>query len=152
MTILFNPQNPLATDPYKEMGGPHFQWCLSSANATGDAYYAWTQPVTEEVTVKLSDVHEIGSGGFLNIYKGPTGQPFIYRITFPKPVTRARIFPHFCFFWSFGVHGGPSGRIKYHYRDRFVCIHEWVDKHSFLAILRQQVYLYEDRTNFWSHR
>ena len=140
---MFEPKNPLKTDPNRaDLHAKDYAWLLSKEP---DVYYAWLQPVVDEVTFHPNiDPKEInlGFGAFLNVYYGTLRQELLYRIRFTQGLpSRLIIKPSpYALFWSFGSEGGQSKRIKYHYRDRYLSIHEWSDKNSFLAVLRQQHY------------
>jgi hypothetical protein len=139
----FDPRNPTATDPSQsELHGTDYAWGMSSQPNT---YYAWVQPIASEVVFhpNLEPLEvPLGFGVILYVYYGPIRQEMLYRIRFKDegPARLALKPSPYCMFWSFGTEGGASTSIKYHYRDRYVTIHEWTDKKSFLAVLRQQHY------------
>jgi len=102
-------------------------------------------PIADEVSFhpNLDPLEiQLGFGAILHVYYGPIRQEMLYRLLFTQGFP-ARIIlkpSPYCLFWSFGNVGGQSKVIKYHYRDRYLSLHEWVDKGSYLAVLRQQHY------------
>lgn len=139
---MFDPKNPTATDPSQShLYGNNYAWGLSYQPNT---YYAWIQPIASEVIFHPNlDPLEIplGFGATLYIYYGPIRQEMLYRIRFAEDSPlRTLLKPTYCMFWSFGQAGGSSKNVMYHYRDRYITVHEWVDKSSFLAVLRQHHY------------
>jgi len=144
---LFDPENPLATDPYLDEHTGSYAWLPSTLPLN---HYCWVQPVSPDVQLdsKVGKI-DLDNDTRLFIYKGPLKQKLLYRIVFAAPPVRFMIRPaHYCMFWSYGHKGGPSGKIKYLYRDRFLSVQRWTDKNSFLASLRQQHYL--TGFTFWS--
>lgn len=145
----FDFKNPLKTDPAPNVDG--YAWLRSKQD---NVYYAWLQPVAEEATFHPNlDPLEInlGFGVLLHVYYGPIRQEMLYRLLYTRGLPpRLILKPEpYCLFWSFGNTGGQSRSIKYHYRDRYLSLHEWTDKKSFLAVLRQQHY--ENSVNtIWS--
>lgn len=138
--MVFDSKNPLATDPALRVGS--YAWGLSKEP---DVYYAWLQPIADTVAFHPNlDPMEIplGFGVLLHVYYGPVRQEMLYRLLFTKGLPQRLILKPapYCFFWSFGDVGGQSFNVKYHYRDRYLSLHEWTDKNSFLAVLRQQHY------------
>lgn len=137
--MIFDETLPLKTDPSL---ADLYSW-LPSKEA--NAYYAWIQPVSDSVgfhqTLPPFDI-DLGFGVILRVYYGVLRQELLYRLLFTQGIpTRFILKPSpYCLFWSFGSEGGQSKSIKYHYRDRFLSLHEWTDKSSFLAVLRQQHY------------
>lgn len=152
MSRVFNIRNPLATDPtLTEIYPNDYAWGKSKEP---DCFYYWSQPVAKTGGVSFYRPHDpkvisLGSDVFLTIYRGTLKQELLYRLKFAKGLPEHwSIKPQpYCIFWSFTAEGGPSTRIKYHYRDRNITLLEWSDKKSFLAILRQQHYLHEP--TFW---
>lgn len=135
----FDSSQPLITDP---ASADLYAWLPSSEE---NVYYSWLQPVSDDVTFHQSLAPysiELGFGVILKVYYGFLRQELLYRLLFTQGIP-----PHFllkpspyCMFWSFGSKGGSSKSIKYHYRARYLSLHEWTDKKSFLAVLRQQHY------------
>ena len=150
---MFDPQNPTLTDCSLESQYPNdYAWGVSLEPQT---YYAWTQPIASEVQFHktLQPVKiDLRNGVEFWVYYGSTKQELLYRIKFTDVMpSRIRVFPApFCLFWSYGTEGGPSKDVMYHYKDKFLTLTEWVDKNSFLAVLRQQLYLHQENTTFWS--
>jgi hypothetical protein len=151
--MVFDEKHPLRTDPAlvakTEVGG--YAWLLSKQPSV---YYAWLQPVAEEVEFhpNLEPLEIIlGFGVILHVYYGPIKQEMLYRLIFTDGFpSRLLLKPDpYCLFWSFGNEGGQSRNIKYHYRDRYLSLHEWTDKGSFLAVLRQQHYE-NNLTTIWT--
>jgi len=140
---MFDPRNPIVSDPsLADLYGTDFAWGVSNEDQT---YYAWIQPIASEVVFheNLEPLEiSLGFGAFLYIYYGPIRQELLYRIRFTEEMpSRLILKPSpYCLFWSFGDEGGSSTNVKYHYRDRYLTLHEWTDKKSFLAVLRQQHY------------
>ena len=136
----FDRKNPLKTDPvltYKE-----YAWLPSKQD---NVYYAWLQPIASEVVFHPNFdplLLHLGYGVNLYVFYGSIRQELLYRIHFTKGMPGRFILKPdpYCMFWSFGAEGGQSSIIKYHYRDRYLSLHEWCDKKSFLAVLRQQHY------------
>jgi hypothetical protein len=148
--MRFDVNSPLKTDPatYKQEG---YAWLPSKEP---NAYYSWLQPVADEVMFHQDlepMVLRLGQGVQLHVYFGPIRQELLYRIIFTKGMPDRLILKPspYCLFWSFGSEGGSSQSIKYHYRDRYLSLHEWTDKKSFLAVLRQQHYE-TSSTTIWS--
>ena len=116
------------------------------------AYYCWAQPVAREVSFHAKYppvVIELGTTSFF-LYFGVNKQELLYRIVFHVEPKRRLIKPSpYCMFWTYGDVGGASRSVEYHYRDRYMTLNEWVDKGSFLAVLRQPHYS-NDLTSFWS--
>lgn len=139
--MVFDDKRPLVTDPAVVQNT--YAWCVSKQP---NVYYAWLQPTANDVEFhpNLEPLEiDLGFGVLLHIYYGPIRQEMLYRILFTKGLpNRIILKPEpYCLFWSFGTENGQSLRIKYHYRDRYLTLHEWVDKSSFLAVLRQQHYI-----------
>jgi hypothetical protein len=137
--MLFDRDDPLKTDPV--LAGPH-AWLPSRQPG---AYYSWAQPVAYDVELHptASPVEtELGHGAFLQVYYGALKQELLYRVSFRLGLPpRFLLKPEpYCMFWSFGTEGGQSKSVRYHYRDRFLSLHEWTDKGSYLAVLRQHHY------------
>jgi hypothetical protein len=138
--MRFDRSYPLKTDPALAHGA--YAW-LPSKEA--NVYYSWLQPVAEEVVLH-PDLEplaiDLGYGTVLHVYFSPIRQEILYRLLFTKGMPERLILKPspYCLFWSFGKEGGQSNAIKYHYRDRFLSLHEWADKGSYLAVLRQQHY------------
>jgi len=138
--MVFESKNPLRTDPALYPGS--YAWALSKQP---NVYYAWLQPTAEEVVFhqNLDPLElKLGFGAVLHVYYGPIRQEMLYRLIFTKGFPQRLLLKPspYCLFWSFGNSGGQSRSIKYHYRDRYLSLHEWTDKSSFLAVLRQQHY------------
>ena len=151
--MQFDPRYPTLTDPsLEEMWPESYAWGVSKEHNT---YYAWTQPIAAEVkfhpTISPLCIH-LGNGAQFWAYYGVMRQELLYRIKFTDGMPkRIRVFPEpFCLFWSFGTDGGGSEVLKYHHKDKFLTLHEWVDKKSFLAVLRQHLYTHPENTTFWS--
>jgi len=151
--MKFNPSDPLRSDPSLDSEYPEdFAWGKS---AEGDTYYAWAHSVSAEIELSADRCIEypLGHGATLQFYPGPNSQEMLYRLQFkeglPNRILYRKPLAH-TVFWSFGVDSGPSCRIKKHYQDRYLTIIEWVDKASFLAVLRQQHYINTEFSNFWS--
>ena len=145
--MKFDVNNPLRTDPSLHRKEDSYAWLLSKEP---NVYYAWLQPVADEVTFhpSLAPLEiKLGFGVLFQVYYGPIRQEMLYRLSFTKdPPSRCMLKPSpYCLFWSFGNEGGASKSVKYHYRDRYLSLHEWTDKSSFLAVLRQ--HHYENNTN-----
>jgi hypothetical protein len=140
--MIFDPEKPLKTDPAYEHESFDYAWRLSKAPST---YYAWLQPVVSGVSfhpdIEPTTV-ELGNGVILFIYYGLSKQELLYRIVFTTGFpSRIILKPApFTLFWSYGTEGGQSYEIKYLHRDRLLSLHEWTDKNSFLAVLRQSHY------------
>ena len=138
--MKFDRKQPLLTDP--AVMQDVYAWCPSKEP---NSYYAWLQPTANDVEFHpdLEPMEiDLGFGVILHIYYGPIRQEMLYRILFTEELPKRLILKPapYCLFWSFGTENGHSVRIKYHYRDRYLSLHEWVDKSSFLAVLRQQHY------------
>ena len=149
----FDLQNPLATDPsLQEQYPKDYVWGKSLEPGS---YYIWVQPVAKDVELqsRYRTVIPLGHEVELQIYLGPIRQEFLYRIKFgnvkPTRMLRQNPLMH-TLFWTFGNESGPSSRVRKLYQDRYLFIQEWIDKKSFLAILRQQHYVNTDFINFWS--
>jgi len=143
---LFDPTQPLMTDPGQPEG---YAW---SPSVEPGVYYSWTQQVSDAVQFHATQAPttvDLGRGIVLTVYRGPVKQELLYRIRFPVVPSRLLARPPYCLFWSHGTDGGASASIKWHYRDRFLSIHEWTDRDSFLAVLRQHHYKPNDAL-FWS--
>jgi len=141
--VIFDPSKPLETDPALYDEGFDYAWRRSLEDR--DAYYAWLQPVVEGVGFhdSLESLQvEMGHGVVLYVYYGAVRQEILYRLLFTQGFPSRLILKPapYTLFWSYGSEGGQSMEIKYHYRDRYLSIHEWTDKDSFLAVLRQQHY------------
>lgn len=139
--MRFDHKQPLKTDPALARGG-EYAWLKSKEP---NAYYAWLQPIADEVVFhqNLDPLEaDLGFGVILHVYYGPIRQEMLYRLLFTQGLPKRLILKPspYCLFWSFGEEGGQSKSIKYHFRDRFLSLHEWTDKGSFLAVLRQQHY------------
>lgn len=137
----FDFKNPLKTDR-PSMFKSEYAWLPSKQP---NVYYSWLQPIAEGVTFhpNLDPLEiDLGFGTILHIYYGQIRQELLYRILFTKNFPKRFILKPspYCMFWSFGDENGQSKCIKYHYRDRYLSVHEWTDKGSFLAVLRQQHY------------
>lgn len=138
--MVFDSNTPLKTDPAVCAGS--YAWSLSKQP---NVYYAWLQPIAEEVVfhpnLEALEIN-LGYGVLLHVYYGPIRQEMLYRLLFTEGKPERLILKPspYCLFWSFGKVGGQSRHIKYHYRDRYLSLHEWADKGSFLAVLRQQHY------------
>jgi len=137
--MIFDRAQPTLTDPYLTR---EYAW-LPSREA--NTYYSWLMPIAEEVIFHSeTDKLEIalGFGVLFHVYYGPLRQEMLYRILFTQEMPqRFMLKPSpYCLFWSYGTEGGASTKVKYHYRDRFLSLHEWCDKGSFLAVLRQHHY------------
>lgn len=140
-TINFDFNNPIKTDP-PSPSQEIYAWFPSRQV---NVWYSWLQPIADGVTFHQNlDPLEIdlGQGVVLHVYYGQIRQELLYRLLFTKQFpARFLLKPEpYCMFWSFGDEGGQSKRIRYHYRDRYLSIHEWTDKSSYLAVLRQQHY------------
>jgi len=138
--MTFDFKNPLKTDPALCSGS--YAWLESKQP---NVYYAWLQPIADEVVFhqNLEPLEiKLGFGVLLHVYFGPIRQEMLYRLLYTKGLPpRLLLKPSpYCLFWSYGNLGGQSRTIKYHYRDRYLSLHEWSDKSSFLAVLRQQHY------------
>ncbi len=137
--MLFDFKNPLKTDP--EVCQEIYAWFPSKQK---NVYYAWLSPVAEEVVFhqELDPLEiQLGHGAILHVYYGQIKQELLYRLIFKEFPARFIIKPSpYCLFFSFGNEGGQSMSVKYHYRDRYLSLHEWTDKASYLAVLRQQHY------------
>jgi hypothetical protein len=149
--VIFDIKNPLKTDPSLYKKQESYAWLLSKEP---NVYYAWLGPIASEVSFHPNlDPLEIklGSGVLLHVYYGPIRQEMLYRLIFTEGFPSRCILkpPPYCLFWSFGNTGGASKSVKYHYRDRFLSLHEWTDKSSFLAVLRQQHYE-NNVNNIWT--
>jgi len=141
--MIFNIKNPILTDPFLEREDFFQYWNKSKENNT---YYVWVQRVTKEIEFS-SDIEptiiDLEQGVKLYIYKGTNKQEILYRIKFSKKkLSRFLLDPFpYVMFWSYGKVGGTSTHIKYLFRDKNISIHKWVDKDSYLAIIRQKVNL-----------
>lgn len=148
--MIFDPKNPLNSDPYlANEYANDYVWCRSEQE---NVYYSWVHPIADDVSLNIQPLEvQLGYGALLYIFFGPLKQEFLYRLVFNNGMPeRLLLKPSpYCLFWSFGTQGGASKSIKYHYRDRFLSAHEWTDKASFLAVLRQQHYI-QDTNTFWS--
>ena len=138
--MRFDRTYPLKTDP--ALAYSTYAWLPSMQSGV---YYAWLQPVAEEVVFHpdLEPLEiDLGYGVLLHVYYSPIRQEMLYRLIFTKGFPERLLLkpPPYCLFWSYGKEGGQSRSIKYHYRDRFLSLHEWADKGSFIAVLRQQHY------------
>lgn len=149
--MTFSPANPTLTDPSLDYIYPNdYAWGVSREENT---YYSWIQKITPETCLSSAPLEiDLGCDVKFQVYQNTSGIEFLYRLRFlagmPK---RIRVFPEpYCLFWSYGDNGKESGVVKYHYKDRFLTIHEWVDRKSYLAVLRQQIYLHQESSNFWS--
>lgn len=147
--MAFDFKNPLKTDP--SLYQQSYAWLPSKEP---NVYYAWLQPIADEVAFHpdLDPLGiKLGYGVILHIYYSPIRQEMLYRLSFTKGLPQRLILKPspYCLFWSFGNEGGASKSIKYHYRDRFLSLHEWADKSSFLAVLRQQHYE-NNVNNIWT--
>ena len=139
---MFDPSNPVASDPLPVDEDRFFAW---SKSLETNVYYAWAQRVTPDVQIVLPPAEVlIGEGVRMSIYRGSARQELLYRISFGNEMpNRFMMRNHpFDLFWSYGDSGGVSRKVKWIFRDRNVSIHEWVDKRSYLAVLRQQHLLY----------
>lgn len=135
--MLFDRTQPLKTDPYLLR---EYAWLQSKES---NVYYSWLSPVADEVIFHTENTEvNLGYGVFLQVYYGPIRQEMLYRLVFTQGIPKRIILKPspYCLFWSYGEEGGQSKSIKYHYRDRFLSLHEWCDKGSFLAVLRQHHY------------
>ena len=138
----FSPQSPLLSDPALYADGFDYAWKPSRQPHT---YYAWLQPVVEGVgfNENLEPLSiDLGHGASLYVYYGMARQELLFRLVFSRGLPPRLILKPapYSLFWSWGTEGGQSKEIKYHYRDRYLSLHEWTDKDSFLAVLRQQHY------------
>ena len=143
---MFDPKQPLLTDPGQPEG---YAWSPSSEP---HVYYSRTQQVSDELqyhSTQPPTVVDLGHGTALTVYRGPFKQELLYRLRFPRRPPRLLARPPYCLFWSHGAEGGPSVSVRWHYKDRFLSIHQWVDRDSFLAVLRQHHYKPNDAL-FWS--
>lgn len=140
--MQFDPTSPLITDPVFQDECFDYAWMLSKQP---NSYYAWLQPIVDGVSFH-ADLEPLeillGNGVILYAYYGHVRQEILYRLVFTEGFpSRIILKPApYTLFWSFGDEGGQSTNIKYHYRDRNLSLHEWTDKNSFLAVLRQQHY------------
>lgn len=140
--MVFDSEKPLHTDPVSQDEGFDYAWRLSKEPCT---YYAWLQPVVDGVSFhpSIDPVKvDLGNGVFLYVYYGPVRQELLYRLVFTQGFPARLILKPapYTLFWSFGTEGGQSHEVKYHHRDRLLSVHEWSDKNSFLAVLRQSHY------------
>lgn len=138
--MVFDFKNPLETDP--SVCQASYAWLPS---LEPNVYYAWLQPIADEVVFhhNLEPLEiNLGYGVLLHVYYGPIRQEMLYRLLFTQELpSRIIVKPSpYCLFWSYGNEGGQSRNVKYHYRDRYLSLHEWTDKSSFLAVLRQEHY------------
>ena len=147
--MIFDYQNPSLTDPIPAEEKYLYAW---SPSLEINSYYAWVHRVTPDVQLlQQTTVVALGEKVKLFIYRGTTKQELLYRIEFGDtlpPRFMHRPYP-FDLFWSFGKQGGTSEEVEYLFRDRYVSIHCWVDKKSYLAVLRQQHYA-QSNFSFWS--
>ncbi len=137
--LLFDAKNPYDTDPANFVNLA-YTW---SKSKEANVYYSWQQVYTPEVSFHQDSplVIDLGYGSKAYIYHNVLRHELLYRIAFTDMPKRLILKPApYCMFWSFGDCGDASLRIKYHYRDRYLSLHEWVDKKSFLAVLRQHHY------------
>lgn len=148
---MFDLQDPFSTDPVLSTQPKEYIWGKSLEE---NVYYAWVQTIASEVSFHATLeplCKQLRNGVELWCYYGLLRQELLYRIKFKDPPTRLVIFPSpYCLFWSYGDSGGSSESVIYHYKDKFVTLHEWEDKNSFLAILRQYLYAHPESTTFWS--
>jgi len=144
---------PTRTDPLPPEEDGVFEYIWLPSRESG-VYYAWAKPVANEVQFRPESDHlkiELGNNVDFHVYKSIAKQELLYRIAFmgEKP-KRFMLRPYgYCMFWSYGVESGPSSLVKYFYRDKYVSLHSWVDKRSYLAVLRQQHYV-SNENSFWS--
>ncbi len=144
--MTFDYTKPLETDPLVALESG-YAWLPSKQPS---AYYSWLQVVTNDVDLHKDSLTIPLGAATLSIYYGRMKQELLYRIVFSTPPVRFILKPApYCMFWSFGDNGDASKSIKYHYRDKYLSLHEWTDKKSFLAVLRQNNYI-NDTPTIWT--
>lgn len=148
--MILDPLNPCEACPYVE--GKEMVWTLSREDNT---YYFWVQQVSAEVQLHpliSPEEVEIGSGVKLFVHKGLSKNELLYRLSFKKLperfVAKPGHSPH-AIFWTFGKEGGPSLKVTPLYRDKNISVHSWVDKKSYLAVIRTEHFNHSD-FSFWS--
>lgn len=147
----FNSLKPTLSDPYLE--GKEQQWFLSK---DAKSYYFWVQQVSPDVELHPTfdiDCVDLTHDVELTVYRGLAKQEILYRLTFKgenplRFMMRPTKEPH-SIFWTYGKEGGPSKLIKPLFRDKYISAHTWLDKDSFLAVIRTNHYSQND-CSFWS--
>jgi hypothetical protein len=137
---------PQITDPFTEP----LKWRPS---AEANVYYFWAHNIPVDMTLEgTSEVRvDCEHDNHLSIYvTSSTKVELLYRMHFAKKPTRflCRPFDH-ALFWSYGKTGGPSKVIKYLFKDKNLSINKWVDKDSYLSVLRTNHFAAYDQA-FWS--
>jgi len=138
-------ERPTVTDPYFK--NSELQW----RKASDGAHYFWSQPVEVDITLNIPPLKiDCENGNTLEVYLGPSKQELLYRFKLNKKPKRFMLRPYdHTIFWTYGTDGGPSFLVKYLYRDKYLSMHKWEDKDSFLAVIRTNHYANYDYA-FWS--
>jgi hypothetical protein len=146
--MTFDPLNPMQTDAFHDSAEYSYAWFPSREFG---AYYAWVQCVTPDIQFRTPPAEILLENARLSIYRGASKLETLYRLVFESSPKRFLNRPQghpFDLFWSYGTEGGTSKIVDYPYRDRYISVTCWVDKRSYLAVLRQQHYALS--FSFWS--
>jgi hypothetical protein len=145
---MFDCERPTLSDPFVE--GRALKWTPSSEP---QVHYFWSQAVPIDISFDPKQspaVIDCEYGNTLEVYSLPSKIEILYRLRLVKPPNRflRRPFDH-AIYWTYGTEGGPSKVIKYLYKDKNLSINKWVDKDSFLSVVRTNHFANYDLA-FWS--
>lgn len=137
--------HPQKTDPYTDV----LKWRPS---AEPNVHYFWACPVPLDMGLSdmVEQVIDCDHGNQLKVYSTATKVEVLYRLYIVEKPLRfmCRPFDH-AVFWSYGKQGGPSKIIKYLYKDKKLTVAKWVDKDSYLSVIRTNHFANYDQS-FWS--
>ena len=145
---MFDCERPTISDPFAV--GRELKW---SPSKEPQVYYFWACPVPIDMSfdpaLPPASV-DCEYGNTLEVFSTPAKVEVLYRLRLVKPPNRflCRPFDH-ALFWTYGEEGGPSKVIKYIYKDKNLSINKWVDKNSFLSVVRTNHFANYDLA-FWS--
>jgi len=144
---MFDCERPTITDKFVE--GRELKW---SPSLEPQVYYFWARAVPIDVSFESNQLSIVDCeyGNTLEVYSLPSKVETLYRLRLVKPPNRflLRPFDH-AVYWTYGTEGGPSKMIKYLYKDKNLSINKWVDKESFLSVVRTNHFASYDLA-FWS--
>jgi len=147
--MKFDFERPTIANPY--IDGDELKWQLAKDTSGYPTYYFWSQPVPVDVSfLNPPIVIDCEHGNFLEVCMGQNRVELLYRLTLVEKPKRflTRPYDH-TIFWTYGAEGGPSGLVKYLFRDKCLSVHKWEDKDSFLSVIRTNHYANYDYA-FWS--
>jgi hypothetical protein len=144
--MQFDAERPTITDIYQR--GRELKW---SPSKDGDVYYFWSQAVPVDVSFTTDPVVvDCEHGNTLEVFSTPQNIELLYRLKISKKPNRfmCKPFDH-AIFYTYGNDGGPSKIIKYIYKDKHLSMNKWVDKESYLSVIKTNHFA-DYESAFWS--